>query len=267
MTHERPHPGHVLAGITAEAALRAEAGMADAAREAGPQHVRSVAPASGAATEAAPDADSEGGPDVGTEPEGGPDTDGQAPATGAAAGRQQDTEPAPGAGSGATRGVVLTVSDRCHRGEREDRSGPLAAELLAEFGVAAEVRVIPDGAASVHAAIREALTGGARVVFTTGGTGVAPRDRTPEGTLDHLDRELPGLAQAIRDQGRGHGAEARVPTAVLSRGLAGTADARDGLPGAVIVNAPGSTGGVRDAVAVLGPLVGHLLDQLDGGDH
>lgn len=262
VTHERPHPGHVLAGVSAEAALRAEAGLADAARDAGPQHVRAVPPDvrddgsaqrddAGAGT-GKPAGDTGGAP--GAEPS-------EAPGEGAT---ESPAEPAP---VPVARGVVLTVSDRCARGEREDRSGPLAATLLADFGIDAQVRVIADGAGSVHAAIAEALADGARVVLTSGGTGVAPRDRTPEGTLDHLDRELPGLAQAIRDHGRGYGAEARVPTAVLSRGVAGTVDARDGRPGAVIVNAPGSPGGVRDTVAVLGPLLGHLLDQLDGGDH
>lgn len=259
VTHERPHPGHVLAGVSAEAALRAQAGMADAARGAGPQHVRAVPR----------DAAAAGADDVAAR------ADAVSEPTDEAAGRlepaEADADASETSGTEAdaseTRGVVLTVSDRCARGEREDRSGPLAATLLAGFGVDAQVRVIPDGAASVHAAIDEALAGGARVVLTTGGTGVAPRDRTPEGTLDHLDRELPGLAQAIRDQGRGYGPEARVPMAVLSRGVAGTVDARDGRPGAVIVNAPGSPGGVRDTVAVLGPLLGHLLDQIDGGDH
>lgn len=160
----------------------------------------------------------------------------------------------------AIRGVVITVSDRCSRGEADDRSGPLAAELLAAAGVQAEVVVIPDGASSVTGAVREALAAGARVVVTTGGTGVAPRDRTPEGTAEVLEQELPGLAEAIRARG-----SASVPTAVLSRGLAGVASGAGGP--AVVVNAPGSTGGVRDTIAVLTPLLGHLLSQLDGGDH
>lgn len=158
------------------------------------------------------------------------------------------------------RGVVVTVSDRCSAGLAEDRSGPLAASLLAQAGVAAEVVVVPDGAASVTTALRAALAGGARVVVTTGGTGVGPRDRTPEGTRPVLDRELPGVAEAVRRQGLPH-----VPAAVLSRGLAGIAPGRDGE--ALVVNAAGSTGAVRDAVAVLAPLVQHVLDQLGGGDH
>lgn len=249
--------------------MRAESGMADAARSAGPQHVRAVPEAGKAGAGAA-------GPDAGDgaagdgAADGGAADDGAAGAAGHPADPAADSVPAGGPAETATGswpGAVITVSDRSFRGERDDRSGPLAVDLLAEYGVTAQVRVIPDGAASVHAAIGEALADGARVVLTTGGTGVAPRDRTPEGTRDLLDRELPGLAQAIRDHGRGYGEQARVPTAVLSRGLAGTVDAHDGLPGAVIVNAPGSPGGVRDTLAVLGPLLGHLLDQLDGADH
>ncbi|WP_330998363.1 MogA/MoaB family molybdenum cofactor biosynthesis protein [Georgenia yuyongxinii] len=160
----------------------------------------------------------------------------------------------------AVLGVVITVSDRCARGEAEDRSGPLAATLLADLGVRADVVVVPDGVESVRAAVGDALAAGARLVLTTGGTGIGPRDVTPEGTRPLLARELPGLAQAIRDRGA-----AKLPAAVLSRGLAGIAAGRDGE--VLVVNAPGSPGAVRDAVAVLGPLVGHVLDQLAGGAH
>lgn len=157
-------------------------------------------------------------------------------------------------------GAVITVSDRCARGEAQDRSGPLAVQLLTEAGVAAAVTLIPDGADSVTSAVRKVLATGARVVVTTGGTGVGPRDRTPEGTAGLLEQELPGLAEAIRARGA-----QSVPTAALSRGLAGVAAGSAGP--AVVVNAPGSAGGVRDALAVLNPLLGHLLSQLDGGDH
>lgn len=157
-------------------------------------------------------------------------------------------------------GAVVTVSDRCARGEATDRSGPLAAELLAAAGVHAEVVVVPDGVESVSAALRAALAAGARVVVTTGGTGVTPRDLTPEGTAEVLEQQLPGVVEAIRARGA-----RTVPTAVLSRGLAGIATGTAGK--AFVVNAPGSTGGVRDTLAVLTPLLGHLLSQLDGGDH
>ncbi|WP_374929057.1 MogA/MoaB family molybdenum cofactor biosynthesis protein [Kytococcus sedentarius] len=167
--------------------------------------------------------------------------------------------------------TVVTVSDRVAAGVREDRSGPLAQELVtASLGVRAELTVVPDGAASVADAVRAALASGSRLVVTTGGTGVSPRDRTPEGTAPLLDRELPGVAEAIRRAGAEH-----TPHAVLTRGLVGVVDAgsrtgsdgESGHPGAVVANLPGSTGGVRDGLAVLLPLVPHLLDQLAGGDH
>lgn len=153
-----------------------------------------------------------------------------------------------------TRAVVITVSDRCARGERDDRSGPLAADALRDAGYDVEVRVVPDGVVEVTQALRTALADGARVLVTTGGTGVGPRDLTPEATAQVLDRELPGISEAVRRAGG-------VPTAVLSRGLAGT------VGNAVVLNAPGSTGGVTDALTVLVPLLPHLLDQIDGGDH
>lgn len=151
--------------------------------------------------------------------------------------------------------AVLTVSTRCSRGEREDVSGPLAARLLTALGFAvAPVRVVPDGVEPVRDALRSALADGARVVLTTGGTGVSPTDRTPEATAEVLDRELPGLVDAVRRR-------SEAPGAVLSRALAGT------VGDAVVVNAPGSTSGVEDTMAVLGPLLEHVLDQLVGGDH
>src|SRR5690606_36753540 len=115
----------------------------------------------------------------------------------------------------------------------------------------------PDGAESVGAALRETLAAGARFVITSGGTGVGPRDETPEGTRPLLVKELPGIAEALR----GHG-YARVPTAALSRGLAGVT-----AEGALVVNLPGSEGGVTYGLEVLLPLVPHVLHQLAGGDH
>lgn len=156
------------------------------------------------------------------------------------------------------RAVVVVASDRCARGEAEDRSGQRAVAVLAGagFDVGPPV-VVPDGEESVGGALEAALACGARVVVTSGGTGVGPRDRTPEATAPLLDRTLPGLAEALRRRGAEH-----VPTAVLSRGLAGVT--RDG---AVLVNLPGSTGGVEQGLTVLLPLLDHLLDQIAGGDH
>ncbi len=153
------------------------------------------------------------------------------------------------------RATVLTVSTRCSRGEREDVSGPRAARLLAELGLdVAPVRVVPDGVEPVRQALEAALADGARVVLTTGGTGVSPTDRTPEATAQVLERELPGVPEAVRRRSRASGA-------VLSRARAGT------VGNAVVVNAPGSVAGVEDTIAVVGPLLPHLLDQLTGGDH
>jgi molybdenum cofactor synthesis domain-containing protein len=116
--------------------------------------------------------------------------------------------------------------------------------------------VVPDGQ-PVADAIRDALTRGARAVLTTGGTGLTPTDLTPEMTRPFLEREVPGVAEAIRAYGLAHG----VPTAALSRGLAGVGG------GALIVNLPGSRGGVKDGLAVVVPLLTHAVHQITGSDH
>lgn len=156
------------------------------------------------------------------------------------------------------RAVVVTASNRASSGVYEDRSGQALVRGLAELGFAVEgPRVLPDDAERLEAALREAVDAGVDVVLTTGGTGVSPTDVTPEATRPVIEREAPGLAEAVRR----YGVESGVPTSVLSRGLAGTAGRT------LIVNLPGSTGGVRDALAVLGPLLPHVVSQLRGGDH
>jgi molybdenum cofactor synthesis domain-containing protein len=155
------------------------------------------------------------------------------------------------------RALAVTVSNRAAAGVYEDRSGPVLAELLAEAGCEVDgPLVVPDGEA-VEEALRKAAGDGYDVVVTTGGTGLTPGDLTPEMTRRVLDREIPGIAEGIRAAGVAKG----VPSAMLSRGLAGLAGR------VLIVNLPGSTGGVRDGMAVLGPLISHAVDQAGGGDH
>jgi molybdenum cofactor synthesis domain-containing protein len=159
---------------------------------------------------------------------------------------------------GNARAVVVTASNRAAAGVYEDRSGQALAEGLTALGFEVEgPRVLPDDLDQLEAVLRASVDAGCDVVLTTGGTGLSPTDVTPEATRRVLEREAPGLAEAVRR----FGAEKGVPTSVLSRGLAGTA-ART-----LIVNLPGSTGGVRDALAVLGPLLPHIVSQLRGGDH
>ena len=155
------------------------------------------------------------------------------------------------------RAVVVTASNRASAGVYEDTSGSVLAEGLRSFGFHVDgPHVLPDDVARLEQALRDAVAGGVDVVVTTGGTGLSPTDVTPEATRAVLEREAPGLAEALRR----YGAD-QVPTAVLSRGLAGTAGHT------LIVNLPGSSGGVRDGLAVLGPLLPHVVSQLRGGDH
>jgi len=146
--------------------------------------------------------------------------------------------------------AVLTVSDRVSRGEADDKSGDALAELLRADGHDVERRVVPDEAEDIAAAIEE-LAAGAEVVLTTGGTGLAPRDVTPEATRTVLQREAPGIAEALRAD-----SIAKTPHGLLSRGVAGV------LGRTLVVNLPGSTGGCRDGYAVLRPVLGHAVSLL-----
>lgn len=154
--------------------------------------------------------------------------------------------------------AVITVSDRCAQGAREDLSGPLAADLLGKFGSVTGPAVVPDGIDSVQGAILAAVEDGARVVVTAGGTGITSRDLTPEATAPLISRRMPGIENLLRDN-------PRVPSAALSRGLAGIVEHRGSR--AFVLNAPGSVGGVRDAVGAVGPRLAHIVEQLDDSDH
>lgn len=153
--------------------------------------------------------------------------------------------------------LVITISTRAAAGVYPDKSGPIIAAALDDLGFAvAGPVVVPDGEA-VGATLRDAVAAGHAVVITTGGTGLSPGDHTPEQTRGVVEREVPQLTAAIARYGADHG----VPTAVLSRGVAGVADRT------LIVNLPGSSGGARDGMAVLAPVLRHALSQLRGGDH
>ena len=159
--------------------------------------------------------------------------------------------------STALTGAVVVASNRAAAGVYDDATGPLLMAFLAELGFAVdEPEVVPDGD-PVGAAIAAAVARGVRVVLTTGGTGLTPTDLTPEVTRPLLDREVPGLAEALRAAGVAQG----VPTAVLSRGLAGVAGST------LVVNLPGSRGGVKDAIEVLRPVLVHAVEQVVGSDH
>jgi molybdenum cofactor synthesis domain-containing protein len=153
--------------------------------------------------------------------------------------------------------AVVVASNRAAAGVYDDETGPLIVKFLSGLGFETPApAVVPDGD-KVGEAIRAAVAAGAVVVLTTGGTGLTPTDRTPEATRPLLDREVPGLAEAIRAAGVAKG----VPTAVLSRGLAGVSGT------CLVVNLPGSRGGVKDALAVLEPVLVHAVEQIVGSDH
>jgi molybdenum cofactor synthesis domain-containing protein len=153
--------------------------------------------------------------------------------------------------------LVITASNRAAAGVYADRGGPVLVEGLRSLGFAVDgPQVVPDGE-PVEQALRAAVAAGYDVVLTTGGTGLTAGDLTPEATRRVVDREVPGLAEAVRAYGAAQG----VPTAALSRGIAGLAGFT------LVVNLPGSTGGCRDGLAVLSPVLVHAVEQVRGGDH
>ena len=154
------------------------------------------------------------------------------------------------------KAMAVTVSNRASTGVYPDKSGPVLVEMLSDLGCRVDGPVVvPDGE-PVEQVLRDAVAQNYDVVVTSGGTGLTPTDRTPEMTERVLDHEIPGIAEAIRMDNRD-----KVPTAILSRGLAGVSGRT------LIVNLPGSTGGVRDGMAVLGHVLAHAVDQIHGGDH
>lgn len=154
---------------------------------------------------------------------------------------------------------VITVSDRAARGDREDTSGPAIAHALQAAGAEVETAIVSDGVDSVLGALRASTSTGARVVITTGGTGIAPRDFTPEATATIIARPIPGIPELLRRVGN-----EETPTAALSRGIAGVTG---GPISCIIINLPGSLDSAKSGIDTIVPLLPHMLSQLSGDDH
>ncbi|WP_299520310.1 MogA/MoaB family molybdenum cofactor biosynthesis protein [uncultured Serinicoccus sp.] len=166
---------------------------------------------------------------------------------------------------GRTGAVAITVSDRSSDGRREDESGRLLVAALRDLGYAVSSSVVvPDGVESVADALRAAVADGARLVVTTGGTGMGPRDLTPEGTRQVITRENPGMAELMRREG-----SRQTPYAAVSRGVVGVVDwpAERGVGGTLVINLPGRPAAVTEGMDIIGPLLRHVLSQVSGGDH
>lgn len=161
--------------------------------------------------------------------------------------------------------LTITVSDRSSDGRREDTSGQVLVAALESLGyVVHGPVVVPDGVETVAGALRDGAVDGHRLIISTGGTGMGPRDLTPEGTRQVITRESPGLAELLRREGAGH-----TPFAAASRGVVGVIDWPEdqGVGGSLVVNLPGRPTAVQEGMDILGPLLPHLLDQVAGGDH
>ena len=159
--------------------------------------------------------------------------------------------------NGSRRALVITASTRAAAGTWEDASGPVVVESLTALGLEVDEPVVVADGEPVFLALLDGIAADVDLIVTTGGTGHTPSDLTPEMTRRVIDRESPGLAEAIRAYGVAQG----VPMSVLSRGVAGIAGTT------LIVNLPGSVGGARDGVAALAPVLSHALDQVRGSDH
>jgi molybdenum cofactor synthesis domain-containing protein len=163
--------------------------------------------------------------------------------------------------TGRLRATVITVSDEVASGKDSDRGGPVASELLTELGLDVVGQVVSDDEAQLEGALQDAIASGARFVMTCGGTGIGPRDLTSDVIARHLAFEIPGIAEEIRRRGKEHTAQA-----LVSREIAGVITPDTG-PRVLVLCAPGSRGGVRDAIGVVGPMLNHIVEELDGKGH